>query len=188
LPPAHCHASCGVTIPIVRRQTLHMRNAKTKAAKSDNYESDLSEISGGSLDMTYLRGTIGYAIRRAQMAVFDDLQEAIGKYQISPTQFSVLSLVADNPGALQSTIAEALGVERPRIVPVIDQLEKRGLATRVRSATDGRARKIYLTAEGASLLETLKSRFAEHQRRVAARLNSGTDALLAELWRLAGDA
>jgi DNA-binding MarR family transcriptional regulator len=137
------------------------------------------------INMAYLEGTIGYAIRRAQIAVFDDLYKTIGELSITPTQFSILSLIADNPGLNQADIAAALGVERPRIVPVIDSLEKRELARRITSGTDRRAREIHLTKEGKALLKELKKRFAIHQLRMAKRLNSDPQTFLNELWNLA---
>lgn len=136
------------------------------------------------IDMQYLEGTIGYAIRRAQIAVFDDLYKAIGELSITPTQFSVLALIADNPGLNQADIAASLGVERPRIVPLIDSLESRKLAERITSETDRRARKIYLTMGGTALLKELKKRFAAHQSRMTKRLHGDPQAFLNELWNL----
>lgn len=49
------------------------------------------------------------------------------------------------------------------MVPVINELEKRGLAERKLPPADGRARQIFLTEEGARLLSDLKERFARHQ-------------------------
>ncbi|MGB6054319.1 MAG: MarR family transcriptional regulator [Burkholderiaceae bacterium] len=117
--------------------------------------------------------------------MFSDLYRTIGELSVTPTQFSVLSLVADNPGMPQAAIAAALGVERPRIVPVIDALEARGVATRVTSAADRRAREIHLTREGRALLRELKRRFATHQARMVARLQGDPEIFLGELWRLA---
>jgi DNA-binding MarR family transcriptional regulator len=118
------------------------------------------------LDLTYLEGTIGYTIRRAQLVIFKDIYGAFGDKGISTAQFSVLAVAADNPGVTQAELAVALGVERPRIVPLIDFLESQGLAVRVSSTTDGRQRQIHLTKKGERLLADLKRRFAEHQQRL----------------------
>lgn len=137
--------------------------------------------------MSYLEGTIGYAIRRAQMAVFDDIFRAFGEHRITTAEFSVLAIVADNPGINQADLALALGVERPRMVPIINKLEGNGLASRVVDGQDGRTRRIHLTRQGKKLLEILKARFAEHQERMLKRLKAGTpDSILSHLWRLAG--
>lgn len=139
-----------------------------------------------ALDTSYLEGTIGYAIRRAQIAIFQGIYRAFAELSITTAQFSVLAVVADNPGANQSDLATALAVERPRMVPIIDALERRRLAVRVSSISDRRQRQIHLTAKGERLLEELKQRFAQHQQRLTDRLGSSqSKALLRDLWRLA---
>ncbi|WP_016832716.1 MarR family winged helix-turn-helix transcriptional regulator [Herbaspirillum lusitanum] len=161
------------------------KGAASKMNAKDQNASRKEALDEIEIDMKYLEGTIGYAIRRAQIAVFADLYKTIGEMSITPTQFSVLSLAADNPGLTQAYIATALGVERPRIVPIIDSLEKRRLAERVTSETDRRAREIHLTKEGHVLLKDLKKRFASHQARMIARLKGSPDNFLDELWNLA---
>jgi DNA-binding MarR family transcriptional regulator len=137
--------------------------------------------------MSYLEGTIGYAIRRAQIAVFDDIFRAFGERRITTAEFSVLAIVADNPGINQADLALALGVERPRMVPIINRLEENGLASRVGDGRDRRTRRIHLTQSGRKLLEVLKTRFVEHQKRMLSRLGvDSADRILSDLRKLAG--
>lgn len=161
---------------------------QSPAARSTTVQTAAGRDNGPAtaLNLSYLDGTIGYALRRAQLAVFHDIYRAFGETAVTTAQFSVLAVVADNPGVNQADLALALKVERPRMVPLIDALEQRGLATRVTSATDRRHRRIYLTDEGTRLLAELKRRFAEHQARMIERLNGASaDALLQSLWHLA---
>lgn len=162
--------------------TISRQGGRSPKGKKVEVKDALEDI---EIDMQYLEGTIGYAIRRAQIAVFSDLYRTIGELAITPTQFSVLSLASDNAGLTQAQIAAALGVERPRIVPVIDALEERGLAARITSETDRRAREIHLTREGTALLKDLKRRFAQHQARMVSRLKGSPEKFLEELWNLA---
>jgi DNA-binding MarR family transcriptional regulator len=144
------------------------------------------EAPSRALDLSYLEGTIGYTIRRAQLAVFQDIYRAFGAHAVTTAQFSVLAVVADNPGVNQSELAAALGVDPPRMVPIIDALERRGLAVRVLSIADRRHRQIHLTQAGRRLLADLKRRFAAHQQRVIDVLSAaGAKALLRSLRRLA---
>jgi DNA-binding MarR family transcriptional regulator len=136
--------------------------------------------------MSYLEGTIGYAVRRAQIAVFADIFRSFGDLRVTTAEFSVLAVAADNPGINQADLASALGVERPRMVPIINKLEKRGLAKRLVDSRDGRARRIYLTRSGKNLLKVLKTKFAEHQGRMLLRLQTDSSSkLLSDLWKLA---
>ncbi|MGP4689381.1 MarR family winged helix-turn-helix transcriptional regulator [Agrobacterium pusense] len=142
----------------------------------------------GSLDLSYLESTIGYSIRRAQLAVFQDIYREFGELSITAVQFSVLAVVADNPGTNQADLAAALGVERPRIVPILDVLENRGLAVRKPAPNDRRHRLLFLTKEGQAMLQELKKRFAVHQARMIRRLRAeSAETLLKDLWLLASD-
>lgn len=168
-----------------------MPRSKTSAKRALESQDDVQRKAkeaanqGGNLDLSYLEGTIGYSIRRAQLAVFQDIYESFGELSITAVQFSVLAVVADNPGTNQADLASALGVERPRIVPILDALEARGLAVRKPAPNDRRHRLLFLTPEGEAHLAELKSRFAVHQQRMIRRLRAtSAQEFLADLWLL----
>ncbi|MEY4863503.1 MAG: hypothetical protein RLZ51_1598 [Pseudomonadota bacterium] len=139
-----------------------------------------------SLNMRYLEGTVGYSIRRAQMAVFQDIYASFGDKAVTLVQFSVMAVAADNPGVTQWALAEVLAVERPRMVPVLNQLEALGLVQRKVCEHDRRSRRIELTAAGKKRLLELKRRFAAHEAQLEKRLGGPTSALLETLHRLGG--
>ncbi len=141
---------------------------------------------GRPVDMGYLEGTIGYTIRRAQLAVFQDIYREFGDTRITLTQFSVMAVAADNPEVTQAELAEVLAVERPRIVPILNALEARGLAKRLVCDIDRRNRRIVLTVEGLALLQDLKRRFAVHEARLDQMLGVSKRAMLLALQELGG--
>ena len=100
-----------------------------------------------------LADAVGYRLRRAQLAVFDDFARRFVALDLTPAQFSTLLAIRENPGRRQSDIAAALGVQRPNFVALMDGFERRGLATRVRSGEDRRANALELTQAGADLLD-----------------------------------
>jgi DNA-binding MarR family transcriptional regulator len=100
-----------------------------------------------------LGSAVGYLLRRAQMAVFEDFARRFAVLDLTPAQFSTLLAIRENPGRRQSEIAAALGVQRPNFVAMMDNLERRGLAARVRSGEDRRANALELTRDGAALLD-----------------------------------
>ena len=85
-----------------------------------------------------LNDHLGYFIRRLQIWVFQDFMRALARVDIRPAQYSVLVVVDANPGLSQSDIAEFLGIERARLVHLLDRLEKRGL-TRAACVAEGPA-------------------------------------------------
>jgi DNA-binding MarR family transcriptional regulator len=129
---------------------------------------------------------VGYHLRRAQAAVFDDFMRTMARDQATPGQFGVLMLIGSNPGSTQSAIAKALGVERSTMVAVIDRLQERGLVSREVSESDRRSNALRLTAEGAALTARLKKRVRDHERRIAAGLSEEEKQTLIDLLRRIG--
>ena len=122
--------------------------------------------------LTVLSGSIGYLIRRAQLAVFDDFIRSFAAVGLRPAQFSVLAIVEENPGLKQSEIAAALGIQRTNFVAMMDELEQRGLATRTPSKSDRRSYAVKLTPEGRALLKQALDLHAAHEARITARIGA----------------
>ena len=114
----------------------------------------------------------GYAVRRAQVWIFQDFKRALKGPDMTPAQFSVLTVVPANPGLAEARVAEALAIERARLVQMIDRLEARGLIRRTRSATDRRSHALHLTPDGAALLDRLGALVDAHERNVVARIGA----------------
>lgn len=137
------------------------------------------------VDMGPLPTLLGYVLRRAQLAVFQDFLKSCALLDIRPTQFSVLTIVERNPGLKQSQVGDALGVKRANFVALLDGLERRGLVRREQSATDRRSYALYLTRDGEDLLARLNPVIAAHEERLAEALGpGGRDVLLDLLARL----
>lgn len=134
------------------------------------------------IDMAPLDRTVGFLLKRAQIAVSREIHRIFGEFDITAVQFSVLTVAANNPGIAQSELACALEVERPRMVPVLGKLVSRGLTIRLPDERDGRSRRIYLTDAGQELLSELQRRFALLEQRVTSALGEGErDRLLGAL-------
>src|SRR5215212_4699723 len=103
------------------------------------------------LDLGPLPDLIGYVLRRAQLVVFQDFFNAFAPFDISPAQFSVLTVIERNPGLTQTQVAAALGIKRTNFVGLLNELEKRVLAERRQVSGDKRSYAVYLTADGAAL-------------------------------------
>ena len=136
-----------------------------------------------AVDYDILPKLVGYHLRRAQSAVFDDFARTMAAHRITPGQFGVLTLIAANPGLSQSALARAIGVERSTMVAVIDRLQARGLVERRPSAADRRSYALGLGAAGRRLLARLKPMVRRHERRVTKRLDDAEVATLIGLLR-----
>ena len=142
----------------------------------------------GELDLSGLTSVVGYTLRRAQLAVFEDFMIRFAALDLKPAQYSVLLVIGANPGRKQSEIAAALGIQRPNFVAMLDELERRGLAERTRSATDRRSHAVVLTAAGRALLDRALAVQARQEEELAALLGGpeGRDELVRKLRRIAG--
>jgi DNA-binding MarR family transcriptional regulator len=127
---------------------------------------------------------VGYALRRAQLRVFQDFIDALAEVDLRPAHFSVLTVIDANPGLLQSEACAALGIQKANFVPLLDALQRRGLLRRV--ARNGRANGLHLTDEGRKLLVRARKLHDRHERRVSGALTPlERKRLLAVLQRIA---
>ena len=123
-------------------------------------------IDAEEIGLDALVGHAGYAVRRFQIWIFQDFIRTLGDVDIRPTQYSVLTVIGANPGLSQMAVAKCLGIERARLVHLLDSLEQRKLVKRVKSKTDRRSHALHLTAQGDTALTKFKRLAAEHERHV----------------------
>ncbi len=143
--------------------------------------------SGGDRDaeisLGLLPSLLGYALRRAQVAVFQNFTEVVGASELTPGQFGVLVVIDANPGLSQTQLGNALGIDRSTVVAVIDRLEGRGLVARQPAPNDRRSHALHLSDSGKISLRRLTERVRAHERQIARHLSADEQARLIELLR-----
>jgi DNA-binding MarR family transcriptional regulator len=120
-----------------------------------------------ALDLDVLNRHLGYFIRRFQVWIFQDFIRSLASADLRPGQFSVLVVIGANSGLSQAEVAAELGIERARLVRLLDELGRRGLIERTASASDRRAHALRLTPSGEAALVRVKRLAARHEARVA---------------------
>src|SRR5262245_37214864 len=131
-----------------------------------------------SLDLGVLEGHLGYFVRRLQVWVFQDFVRSLASLDIRPAQYAVLVVIEANSGLSQADVAERLGVERARLVRLLDGLERRGLIRRRASPHDRRSHALVLTRRGQGELKRMKLLAAAHEANLARRLGPAKRAIL----------
>ena len=134
------------------------------------------EIHAGSLP-----DLVGYQIRLTQIAVFNDLSTVLAPLAVTPGRLGLLMLVEANPGLAQSRLAEALGLDRSSLVPVLNKMQSQRLIERRPVCDDRRRNGIWLTASGARLLRRLQPLVAEHEGRMLHEVSDAQRRLLIAL-------
>ncbi|KWV58807.1 MarR family transcriptional regulator [Bradyrhizobium macuxiense] len=143
----------------MRRSTLRTANGGADIATPER-----------EIGLDALAGHAGYAVRRFQLWIFQDFIKTLAEADIRPTQYSVMTVIGANPGLSQMAVAKRLGIERARLVHLLDSLERRNFVSRSASATDRRSHALHLTARGKAALAQFKRLAAEHERHVAEKI------------------
>ena len=147
-----------------------MRRESTSRSASDSGNDAPRANSRPPVVLGRLEPLLGYALRRAQVRVFQDFAAEMKEFGLTPGQLGALLLIEANKGLSQSELGGALGIDRSSVVPLIDRLQRRGWVRRAARATDRRAHALELAAGGIALMERLLPRLAAHEQRIAARL------------------
>ena len=130
---------------------------------------------------------LGYALRRAQNALYLDFHAATAEFDITPQRFAALVLIGENPGLKQGVLAEAMGIDRSGALRLVEWLGERGLVERSRVVEDGRAWGLQLSRKGADALAQMTGAVKTHDRRMMARVGPRASELKALLDRLGSE-
>jgi DNA-binding MarR family transcriptional regulator len=97
-------------------------------------------------------------------------QPILARHGISMWAYIVLSSLRRSPVRTQAALAASIGADKTRMIPVLDDLQQRGLIEREPDPSDRRVRLLELTEDGARV-----------QRAVQADIRVGEAELLAKL-------
>lgn len=138
------------------------------------------------IDRGPLPGFYGYNLRIAQVAVFEDFARIVGRLadrmgELTPGRFSLLMLLKHNPGINQTDLSRAVGLDKSTLTPALDQLERKGLIRRERTAADRRTYALSLSEKGEALLDDLIVKVRRHEENIVASLSTTERATLLRL-------
>jgi DNA-binding MarR family transcriptional regulator len=133
------------------------------------------------VDTSYLQSLVGYNARRATLVIIDAFLKHMATYDLRPVDFSVLSLIAHNPGITSRQLCMALNIQPPNLVGMVNALEKRELVTRLPHPRDGRAMGLHLTPDGKRMVQKAEQTAAELEKEATARLSATERKTLMQL-------
>lgn len=119
-----------------------------------------------------LETLVGYNARRAWLVVSQVFAERMAAYGLKQVDFSVLSLIAHNPGATSRQLCSTLDILPPNLVSLIATMDSRGLIERRPHPHDGRAIGLYLTPAGEELIREAEQTVMQLETDASARLTS----------------
>jgi len=110
-----------------------------------------------------------------------DYARTLGETGVRQVLFGILSVISVNPGVSQGSVARALGIQRPNMVALVNELVGRGLVARHVDATDRRAFALNLTEMGAAAVGEALARIRVHEERILRDLTADERRLLIRL-------
>ncbi|MFF8814783.1 MarR family winged helix-turn-helix transcriptional regulator [Streptomyces pactum] len=110
-------------------------------------------------DLAAMVVPLGRALMAAEQPVLD-------AHGLTMWAYAVLSHLDEAPLRTQAALAEAIHADKTRIIPVLDDLESRGLLTRRPDPQDRRVRLLSLTPEGRRLRDTVRAAVQESEERL----------------------
>ena len=106
------------------------------------------------VDISKMPGHLIRRLNQISVPVFADHMTRAG-HDFTSVQFAALSTISANPGLDQATLAGLIAYDRATMGGVVDRLEAKQLLRRQVSATDRRARQLFLTEKGEQTLAAL---------------------------------
>jgi len=163
----------------MKRASRRPSRAKAEAARGTQQGRAAPET---AIDITPLPDAIGYMLRRAHLVVVKNFITVCAELDIRPAQYTILTVIENNPGLKQIDVSLALGIKRTNMVALIDALQKRDLVRRVTVRADRRSNALHLTPKGKAFMSKLRARVARHEEEVGAALEAnGREQLLSQL-------
>jgi len=119
-----------------------------------------------------LQASTGYLLARVGADSRQRWARTLAEQDITPHHYSAL-IALDQLGAMsQHRLSRLVGIDPRNAVPVIDQMQARGLLERKSDPADRRRHAITLTASGKALLARLRHAADDAERQLLAPLTS----------------
>lgn len=104
----------------------------------------------------------GYHLRLAQDASFQAFAARVGRGDLRPGFFTLLTLIRENPGITPTAISQTSGRDKSTLTPALRTLEEGGYIGRERIERDRRSYRLYLTPAGEKALAQLSEAARAH--------------------------
>ena len=164
-----------------RTHKAAVRALNTDAALAPEFDPHLPGVNYGVLDEL-----LGYAVRRAQIALYNSFAATVSGDDITPQRFAALVIIEGNPGLKLTMLARVLGIVRSGAVKLVDLLCERGYVVRQADPGDKRVCSLNLTPLGQTRLDELKRKVQRQDQQAGSCLRADElKALLRSLDKLA---
>jgi DNA-binding MarR family transcriptional regulator len=117
-------------------------------------------------DLAAMIVPLGRALMAAELPV-------LRAHDISMWGYAVLLALGERPTRTQAALAAAIGADKTRVIPVLDELQDRELIERRPDPADRRAHLLSVTPSGKRLRESVQRDIQRREERLLSRLPPG---------------
>lgn len=117
-----------------------------------------------------LEGHLGYLVRQASVAVRAAMEKVLADIDITPPQFSVLTMIVSYPGLSGADLARLTFLTPQTINVIVRNLERMGAIRKSADAEHGRILRLTATPMGQALLKRCRGRVVEVEDRLGSML------------------
>lgn len=134
------------------------------------------------------QGHLGYLVRQASVAVRAAMEKALADVEVTPPQFSVLTMIVAYPGASGADLARLTFLTPQTINVIVRNLERMGAIAKSADAEHGRILRLTATAKGQALLKRCRSRVMEVEDRLGGLLGRDEERVVRRWLSAVGEA
>jgi DNA-binding MarR family transcriptional regulator len=98
----------------------------------------------------------GFLLRRMHQIHLALFAEECGAFDVTPVQYSIMTVAGSQPNLDQAKLAYEVGVDRATLADVVTRLESKGLVTRSLFTSDKRMKLVALSTKGEAVLEKMR--------------------------------
>lgn len=127
--------------------------------------------------------SVGFTLSQLGFATSGGFGQIVGTLGLEPRHYALLRAVRTAAGQSQQALADRLQIPPSTMVSLVDHLEHQGWLERRLDATDRRTRQLYLTEQGADVLDRATRLGAQWEQQICAGLSDAERVQLLSLLR-----
>jgi len=125
-----------------------------------------------------LHDCINFQLTNTQKSVFTYFKDSLAKFDVTPSQYALMSLLWDGEELSPSHIAQELDLDASSITGLLNRMESKELIQRVYSDEDRRGVTIKITEKGMTLKKGITKTIEECNHRVLEGITPEEDEVL----------